>query len=183
MDTTTYSPHPPSLTIAQLGNPILREHARALSTAQYRDMAPFFTALEQKMLAHNGVGIAAPQVSESVRAFIVASRPNARYPYAPLMSPTLMLNPELIWTSDDMEKDWEGCLSIPGMRARVNRHTSIEVRYLTLTGEEVITRMEGFIARIFQHELDHLNGIVFLDRADKADYVTEAEFLKLMQRA
>ncbi|MGR5063175.1 peptide deformylase [Photobacterium sp. DNB22_13_2] len=171
------------LTIAQLGNPVLREHALPLSAGQYQDFAPFFNALQQKMLESNGVGIAAPQVSESIRAFIVASRPNPRYPDAPMMEPTLMLNPEIIWASDSMEKDWEGCLSIPGIRALVNRHTHIEVRYQTLEGKEVRTQMEGFIARIFQHELDHINGLVFLDRAEKADYYTEAEYLKLIAQA
>lgn len=77
-----------TLTIAQLGNPVLREHATPLSAAQYQEFAPFFNALQLKMLESNGVGIAAPQVSESIRAFIVASRPNPRYPDAPMMEPT-----------------------------------------------------------------------------------------------
>ncbi|WP_237156973.1 peptide deformylase [Photobacterium rosenbergii] len=172
-----------TLTIAQLGNPVLREHATPLSAAQYQEFAPFFNALQLKMLESNGVGIAAPQVSESIRAFIVASRPNPRYPDAPMMEPTLMLNPEITWASENLEKDWEGCLSIPGIRALVNRHSHIEVRYDTLEGKEVKTQMEGFIARIFQHELDHLNGLVFLDRAEKADYYTEAEYLKLTAKS
>ncbi|MGF1725688.1 peptide deformylase [Photobacterium nomapromontoriensis] len=169
-----------ALNIAQLGNPILRQRATALSVQQYQIQAPFFHALEQKMLEHNGVGIAAPQVSESIRAFIVASRPNPRYPNAPLMHPTLMLNPEIIWASEALEQDWEGCLSIPGIRAKVNRHQQITVRYHTLADQEINTTMEGFIARIYQHELDHLDGIVFLDRANSTDYATEAEFLKLI---
>lgn len=168
------------LEIAQLGNPILRQLATPLTPGQLTRYAPFFAALEKKMLEHNGVGIAAPQVSESVRAFIVASSPNPRYPNAPHMAPTLMINPELIWSSKETEKDWEGCLSIPGMRAKVSRHNKIEVRYTTIDGHEVKSHMEGFIARIFQHELDHLNGIVFLDRAEKHDYATEAEFMKII---
>lgn len=168
------------LEIAQLGNPILRQLATPLTPGQLKKYAPFFASLEKKMLEHNGVGIAAPQVSESVRAFIVASSPNPRYPNAPHMEPTLMLNPELIWSSKETEKDWEGCLSIPGMRAKVSRHKKIEVRYTTIDGHEVKSHMEGFIARIFQHELDHLNGIVFLDRAEKHDYATEAEFMKII---
>lgn len=170
-----------ALTIAQLGNPILRQRAASLTHQQFHALSPFFHALEQKMLEQNGVGIAAPQVSESIRAFIVASRPNPRYPNAPLMQPTLMLNPEIISASETIEKDWEGCLSIPGIRAKVNRHQQINVRYYTLADEEINTTMDGFIARIFQHELDHLDGIVFLDRADSADYATEAEFLKLIR--
>lgn len=168
------------LEIVQLGNPILRQLAAPLTPSQFKAYAPFFFALEKKMLDHSGVGIAAPQVDKSVRAFIVASSPNPRYPNAPHMEPTLMLNPELTWSSKETEKDWEGCLSIPGMRAKVSRHKQIEVRYTTLEGHEIKATMEGFIARIFQHELDHLNGIVFLDRAEKHDYATEAEFIKII---
>lgn len=164
--------------IAQLGNPILRQQAKALSTEQWKEYATFFSDLESLMLNHQGVGIAAPQVSESLRAFIVASSPNARYPHAPAMAPTLMLNPEIYWMSEEKEKDWEGCLSIPGIRALVPRSTKISVGYEQLDGQKIRCELSGFIARIFQHELDHLNGIVFLDRADSHDYATEAEYRK-----
>lgn len=169
-----------SLEIIQLGNPLLRVPAEALSTTQINVTLPLLASLEQIMLSHQGVGIAAPQVGESLRVFIVASRPNDRYPHAPLMEPTIMINPELLWHSDLMEKDWEGCLSIPGIRAKVNRYTHIRVSYLNLLGDVIETEFTGFIARIFQHELDHLNGIVFLDRADKLDVATETEYRKLI---
>lgn len=169
-----------SLEIIQLGNPLLRVPAEALSTTQINVTLPLLASLEQIMLSHQGVGIAAPQVGESLRAFIVASRPNDRYPHAPLMEPTIMINPELLWHSDLMEKDWEGCLSIPGIRAKVNRYTHIRVSYLNVLGDVIETEFTGFIARIFQHELDHLNGIVFLDRADKLDVATETEYRKVI---
>ncbi|MGF1760761.1 peptide deformylase [Photobacterium sagamiensis] len=170
----------PSLDIIQLGNPVLRAQAAALTSVQIELSTPFLESLKQIMRKYQGVGIAAPQVGQSIRAFIVASRPNERYPHAPLMEPTVMLNPELLWQSDEMEKDWEGCLSIPGIRAKVNRHKRIQVRYQTESGRVIETEFDGFIARIFQHELDHLNGIVFLDKAEKLDVVTESEFQKLM---
>ena len=166
--------------IAQLGNPILRQQALSLSHDQFSEYKDFFRNLESIMLEHNGVGIAAPQVSESIRAFIVASRPNARYPHAPLMEPTLMLNPEVTYQSDDIEMDWEGCLSIPGIRAKVPRSTEIVVRYETIAGELVEKTLNGFVARVFLHELDHLNGVVFLDRTESSEYVTEAEFQRIM---
>lgn len=169
-----------SLEIIQLGNPLLRVPAEALSTTQINVTLPLLASLEQIMLSHQGVGIAAPQVGESLRVFIVASRPNDRYPHAPLMEPTIMINPELLWHSDLMEKDWEGCLSIPGIRAKINRYTHIRVSYLNVLGDVIETEFTGFIARIFQHELDHLNGIVFLDRADKLDVATETEYRKLI---
>ncbi|MGF1872565.1 peptide deformylase [Photobacterium indicum] len=169
-----------SLEIIQLGNPLLRVPAEALLTTQINVTLPLLASLEQIMLSHQGVGIAAPQVGESLRVFIVASRPNDRYPHAPLMEPTIMINPELLWHSDLMEKDWEGCLSIPGIRAKVNRYTHIRVSYLNVLGDVIETEFTDFIARIFQHELDHLNGIVFLDRADKLDVATETEYRKVI---
>ncbi len=169
-----------SLEIIQLGNPLLRVPAEALSAVQIETALPLLKSLEQIMLSHQGVGIAAPQLGESLRVFIVASRPNDRYPHAPLMEPTIMINPELLWHSDLMEKDWEGCLSIPGIRAKVNRYTHIRVNYLNVLGDVIETEFTGFIARIFQHELDHLNGIVFLDRADKLDVATETEYRKVI---
>ncbi|UXI03319.1 peptide deformylase [Photobacterium sp. TY1-4] len=164
--------------ILQLGNPLLRQLAAPLTPAQFKEHTALFRSLAQIMHEHQGVGIAAPQIGASVRAFIVASNPNPRYPDAPLMPPTLMLNPQLVWAGDTMVKDWEGCLSIPGMRARVSRHREIDVSYTTLAGETVQARLSDFVARIFQHELDHLDGIVFLDRATPQDYATEAEYRK-----
>ncbi|WP_434359551.1 peptide deformylase [Parasalinivibrio latis] len=164
--------------IIQLGNPQLRDIAQPLSPDILKSHRAFFQDLQETMAFHNGVGIAAPQVGKSVRAFIVASKPNSRYPDAPKMEPTLVINPELVWHSEETALDWEGCLSIPGIRAKVPRSVSIAVRYMTLEGEYVECRFDGFIARIFQHELDHLNGVVFLDRADSRNFATEAEYLK-----
>lgn len=168
--------------IRQLGDPLLRQLAAPLTPGQFKAHAALFRRLEYLMREHQGVGITAPQIGASLRAFIVASHPNPRYPHAPSMPPTLMLNPQLIRAGDAMAKDWEGCLSIPGMRARVSRHRQIDVRYTTLDGETVETQMTDFVARIFQHELDHLDGIVFLDRADSRDYATEAEYLRQLAR-
>jgi peptide deformylase len=129
------------------------------------------------MLDANGVGIAAPQVFESLAVFIVASRPNPRYPNAPDMAPEVIVNPEILGRSEQVEKGWEGCLSIPGIRGEVPRPDRIQVRYRTLDGETVEREFDGFVARVFQHELDHLHGIVFLDRLESTrDVVTEREF-------
>jgi peptide deformylase len=127
----------------------------------------------------NGVGIAAPQVYESVAIFIVASRPNPRYPDAPLMEPEVVINPEVVARSPELDKDWEGCLSIPGIRGYVPRHRRIRARYWTLEGHEVEREFTDFVARIFQHEDDHLRGVVFLDRLENSrDVVSEKEYQK-----
>ena len=167
--------------IAQLGQPVLRQMARS-----FADPAdPAVQALIDDMLATvadaNGVGIAAPQVFESLSLFIVASRPNSRYPNAPSMEPKAMLNPELVWVSDEKEKGWEGCLSIPGLRGLVPRHTRIGVRYLTRTGEVREKEYRDFLARVFQHEFDHLQGVVFIDRLESTrELVTEKEYQRLL---
>jgi peptide deformylase len=128
----------------------------------------------------NGVGIAAPQVSESLRLFIVASRPNPRYPTAPVMTPTAMLNPRLIAFSSPRVKGWEGCLSVPDKRGLVPRYKEIEVEYFDRLGNLQRRVLTDFVARIFQHELDHLDGKVFLDRLESSeDLYTEEEYLAI----
>ncbi len=163
--------------IAQLGHPVLREPARPVDLPA----SDAIRALVDDMLATlrdaDGVGIAAPQVYEGVSLFLVASRPNPRYPDAPLMEPEVVVNPEIVERSDEVVQGWEGCLSIPGIRGNVPRHQRIRARYRTLDGAEVEREFEGFVARVFQHEDDHLHGLVFLDRLEGSrDIVTEKEF-------
>ena len=166
-----------SLPIAQLGNPILRQHAQIVEDAQDERCQQLIDALIVTASASNGVGIAAPQVSESYRLFIVASRPNLRYPHAPLMEPTAMINPRIIAHSKDVVKDWEGCLSVPGIRGLVPRYRTIEVEYTGRDGQLYRQELTDFVARIFQHEYDHLDGIVFLDRVETTqDLMSEQEY-------
>jgi peptide deformylase len=124
-----------------------------------------------------GVGIAAPQVGESVRLLIVASRPNLRYPNAPTMAPIAMINPRLVSHGGNIEKGWEGCLSVPGIRGLVPRYKTIDVSYTGRDGKQYHQTLTDLVARIFQHELDHLDGKVFLDRVETThDLMTEQEF-------
>jgi peptide deformylase len=169
--------------IAQLGQPVLRGVAGKVADPA----APAIQALIGDMLLTvadaDGVGIAAPQVFEPLSLFIVASRPNQRYPDAPEMEPTVMINPEILWVSDELEKGWEGCLSIPGLRGPVPRHRRIGVRYLTRAGEVREEEYADFLARVFQHEFDHLQGMVFVDRVESTrELVTEKEYIRRLQR-
>jgi peptide deformylase len=164
-------------TIAQLGNPILRTVSKEIACLE----APAIRSLGDDLLEtarhSNGVGIAAPQVSEPVRMIVIASRPGVRYPNAPELSPVVMVNPEVLWTSKEKESGWEGCLSIPGLRGLVPRHLRVGVRYLTMDGEKREVEYEGFPARVFQHEFDHLQGVLFVDRLESLnDLVTEQEY-------
>lgn len=166
--------------IAQLGQPVLRGVARKIADPTDPAVQALVDDLLVTVADADGVGIAAPQVFEPCALFIVASRPNPRYPHAPEMTPTVMINPEIIWKSDETEKSWEGCLSIPGLRGLVPRHRRIGVRYLTLSGEQREEEYDGFIARVFQHEFDHLQGMVFIDRVESSrEMVTEKEYLRL----
>ena len=172
---------PRILEIAQLGAPVIRERAAEVTDIQDPQHQAFIDDLFATVAEENGMGIAAPQVSTSKRIIILSPKPNVRYPYAPSMEPTAMINPEMIWSSSEMHKDWEGCLTIPGIRGLVPRHRTIQVRYQTREGVQMETEYDGFLARVFQHEVDHLDGVVFLDRVETAhDLVTEQEWQKII---
>ena len=167
------------LQISEIGSPILRQRSKPIDLPD-QQIDSLIVDLIATANAANGVGIAAPQVATSIRLFIVASRPSPRYPYAPTMEPTAMINPEIVDRSGELVSGWEGCLSVPGVRGLVLRDRTIEVRYFTQHGDLVQQELTGFVARIFQHELDHLDGILFPDRvANPTDLITEAEYLKI----
>ena len=167
------------LQIIQLGDPILRSPAQLVDNVRDRHIQKLIDNLIATVGQANGVGIAAPQVAESYRLFIVASRPNPRYPKAPTMEPTAMLNPKILAHSTEVVKEWEGCLSIPGIRALVPRYQAIEIEYTDRDGKLQKQELTDFVARIFQHEYDHLDGIVFLDRLESTqDIITEQEYQK-----
>lgn len=169
------------LPIIELGNPILRQIASNVEDIQDERIQKLIDNLMATVAKANGVGIAAPQVGEQSRLFIVASRPNPRYPNAPFMEPTAMINPKIIAHSTEVVKGWEGCLSIPGIRALVPRYEAIEVEYTDRHGKLQKQDFSDFVARIFQHEHDHLDGIVFLDRLQTTlDIITEQEYQKLV---
>jgi len=169
------------LQIAQLGQPVLKQQASPIENINMPENQNLIDDLLLSLANANGVGIAAPQVYVSKRIFIVASRPSTRYPNAPKMIPTPVINPKIIWKSEKMEKDWEGCLSIPGIRGLIPRHESIRVEYTNKENTLVKCKYSGFIARVFQHEFDHIEGIVFLDRIETSkDIMMESEWSKLV---
>jgi peptide deformylase len=163
--------------ILQLGHPLLRQIAVRVKSVSDSAFQSQLDALLSFVMARGGMGIAAPQVGISKQFFILSSHPNSRYPYAPEVEPFVVINPQITDTSDTQSKDWEGCLSLPGIRALVPRFDHIDVLYQTRHGETVETRYEGFLARVFQHELDHLQGKVFLDRVETTlDVMMEQEW-------
>lgn len=172
------------MAIAQLGEPILRQRAQPVTNPT----DPAIQTLWQRMLvtmeAAGGVGIAAPQVFESLRLMIIASRPNARYPDAPQMAPVVLINPEIIATGGEPSTFVEGCLSVPGIRGQVTRPSEVEIRYLDIQGQPQQLNLTGFPARIFLHEYDHLEGRTFLDQvASPADLIAQSVWEKQCQSA
>jgi peptide deformylase len=165
--------------IALLGNPVLRLQAQTVDDVHSTETLQSIAAMRDTLAGTQGVGLAAPQIGVSSRIIIVASRPTPRYPHAPDMEPVVMINPGYRPLSETREKGWEGCLSIPGIRALVPRHTDIGIHYTDEHGHPVESELNGFVARIFQHEIDHLDGLVYLDRVeDNRDIFSESEYLK-----
>lgn len=154
------------LAIAQRGEAILTLSAQYVIDTEFDTtwLTEVISSMQDTMLVRNGVGIAAPQVYILKRIIIVASRPNPRYPDAPEMDAIAMINPEIIDKSEQTVFGEEGCLSVPNERGQVARAEKIMVRYYTVDGQKIEAEFSGFPARIVQHEIDHLDGILFVER-------------------
>lgn len=164
--------------ILQLGDPRLRQKATWVENTQDESIQQLIDNLTVTVTQAHGVGIAAPQISASYRLFIVASRPNLRYPHAPVMEPTAMINPRIIAHSGETILGWEGCLSVPGLRGLVPRYQAIEVSYTDRHGKLQKQELTDFVARIFQHEYDHLDGVLFIDRVESyLNIITEETYM------
>ena len=177
-----FSPKSQNLNVYQIGNPVLREIAEPITDVGDHEIQQLIDLMLVTLKESKGVGLAAPQIGRSLRLMIVASHPNQRYPDAPQMEPIAMINPEIISYSGNMEKGWEGCLSVPMIRGLVPRDRQIEVSYIDRQGDRQTTKLTDFVARIFQHEYDHLEGKVFLDRVEtNLDLVSESEYYNILE--
>lgn len=165
--------------IAKLGEPILRGVAKKINDVNSEHTKKIIKKLLKCVKQSNGVGLAAPQIFEPYQILVISSSPNVRYPNAPVMKDEVLINPKIINKSGTIEKDWEGCLSIPGIRALVPRDVTIEVEYTTVDNNQKTVVFEDFIARIFQHEYDHLIGKVYLDHVENTlDIVSQEVYFK-----
>jgi len=168
-----------SLPIVQLGHQALRKVAACVENVQSAEVQKIIDTMLTTVKAAGGVGIAAPQMAIDKRIFIVCSKKNERYPDAPNMSATVMINPEITHYGTKTEKDWEGCLSVPAIRGLVPRHHEIKIIYQDRENNKHTATYTGFLARIFQHELDHLNGLTFVDRVESTkDLYSEIEWYR-----
>lgn len=165
--------------IVKLGEKVLRKKAKKVKDVKSEETKKTVSLMLETLKKSKGVGLAAPQISISKQIMIISSKPNERYPNAPIMEDLVLINPKIIKTSKGKNKDWEGCLSIPGIRAKVPRYNKIEVKYKTLENEKKTIVFKDFIARIFQHEYDHLIGLVYVDRVEtNKDIISEEVYFK-----
>ena len=154
------------LKVARLGHPLLRRRAKAVPMALVArpEFQRFLDDLVETMHEYDGVGLAAPQVHVSLQVAVIEVQRNPRYPKAPPVPLTMVLNPRLRPASRRQVLDWEGCLSIPDLRGQVPRWRSVIVDGLDRRGRPLRLRASDFFARVLQHEWDHLQGRVYLDR-------------------
>ena len=157
------------LKVARMGHPVLRMRARALESHEIGTprIQQLIDDMFETMHDSQGIGLAGPQVHESIRLFVAGVDDEEGG-----MSPLVMINPEVSPIGSKVEEDWEGCLSIPDIRGRVPRAMNIRVSSLDRHGKVISLTADGFPARVVQHETDHLDGVLFLDRMKSFESVT-----------
>lgn len=167
------------LEIASIGAPVLRQRARELTPEELAsaEIQGFIDDLVQTMHHAAGAGLAAIQVYRPIRIVAIEVRDNPRYPYKPNIPLTILVNPVLTPLSDARFDNYEGCLSVPDLRGVVSRFAELRVQALDRHGQAIDTVVRGITAGTFQHEVDHLDGILFVDRVtDPTTFTTWKEF-------
>lgn len=159
------------LKVARLGNPILRKVAEPVSPEAIGapSIQRFIDDLIETMLEYDGAGLAAPQVHVSQQIVVFEVEANPRYPDAESIPLTVLINPKITPTTQRVEEDWEGCLSVPDLRGQVPRYAQVRVEAYDRHGKKLNYVAKDFQARVVQHECDHLLGKVFLDRMKSMD--------------
>jgi peptide deformylase len=165
--------------VLRMGHPFLRQVAQPVEDPLAAEIQELIVDLRDTMQARNGAGLAAPQIGSPWRVVIYGTgSPNPRYPYAPIIRETVLINPVLEPIGTDAQTGWEGCLSVPGLRGEVTRWQRVDVRAMDQNGHMIQRRLDGFEARVIQHECDHLDGVLFPQRlasATQLGYIEELE--------
>jgi peptide deformylase len=152
--------------VLRLGDPRLRQVAEPVRTLASGEMAALIRDLRDTMQARDGAGLAAPQIGVPLRVVIFHVTVNPRYPEAPPIPETVLINPRITPLGPELSSGWEGCLSVPGLRGLVPRWSRIRYTGFDGEGRPVDRSVEGFHARLVQHECDHLDGVLFPDRIE-----------------
>jgi peptide deformylase len=172
--------------IITVGHPVLRERARDLTLDELAspEVQSFIDDLVDTMRHANGAGLAANQVGEPIRIAAIEVNDNPRYPYKPRIPLTIVVNPVIEPVDDELVEINEGCLSVPNLRGNVNRSVTVRVRYLDRHGVAHDEVKRGLTAGTFQHECDHLDGVLFLDRVtDPTTFTTWEQFERFHRAA
>ena len=147
--------------ILRMGDPRLLRQAEPVSAVDTPELHALIADMFDTMHAANGAGLAAPQIGVNLQLVIFGFSNNARYPDAPSVPETVLLNPVITPLSDEMEEGWEGCLSVPGLRGVVPRYTRLRYQGVDPYGQIIDREVDGFHARVVQHECDHLIGVLY----------------------
>lgn len=147
--------------ILKMGDPRLLRVAEPVLAFDTPELDALIADMFDTMHAANGAGLAAPQIGVNLQVVIFGFKHNARYPGAPEVPETVLINPQLKHLSDDMEEGFEGCLSVPGLRGSVPRYTRLHYEGFDQKGERISRDVEDFHARVVQHEVDHLLGVLY----------------------
>lgn len=172
--------------IATIGHPVLRERAREVTRDELADasLQRLIDDMVDTMRDANGAGLAANQVHEPVRICVIEVANNPRYPYKPNWPLTILVNPAVLATTDEVFLNNEGCLSVPNLRGEVQRFAGVRVRAWDRSGKDVDFEVRGLTAGTFQHEVDHLDGKLFVDRvADTRSLCTWSDFERFHRAA
>jgi len=147
--------------VLRMGHPLLRQVAAPVTDFGTADLRSLVADMDDTMRALDGAGLAAPQIGIALRVVIFEVSRNPRYPDAEEVPYTVLVNPVLEPLGDEKEDGWEGCLSVPGMRGLVPRHRRLRYRGRDIDGRPIDRVVEGFHARVVQHEVDHLDGVLY----------------------
>ncbi|MGH3873990.1 MAG: peptide deformylase [Pseudonocardiaceae bacterium] len=156
--------------VVTIGDPRLKADTEAISNVD--DVAELLARMVSRLRQLNGAGLAAPQIGAPVKVIVIEVRKTDVFPDRPVSPLLQMINPVIVEDSGKPETGWEGCFSVPGLMGRVPRAETIIVEYTSAEGVEVKQSYSGYVARVIQHEIDHLNGIEFVDRMTSLDSLT-----------
>lgn len=150
--------------VLRIGHPLLLQPAKAVTEFNTPDLDALIADLWDTMAHATGAGLAANQIGVLQRVVVFGFEENPRYPGRPAVARTVLINPEITPLGDAQVEDWEGCLSVPGMRGWVPRYERIRYAGFSAQGERFEREVEGFHARLVQHECDHLDGVLYPQR-------------------
>lgn len=174
------------LNVARMGNPVLRQKAQAVleEKIKEKETQDLIDEMVMTMRSEDGVGLAGPQVHQPLRIFVVEIPENRRDPENKATPLTVFINPRIVDTSKTRVIDWEGCISVPDIKGKVSRYQKVTVIAYDREGKPFTVEAQGLFARVIQHENDHLDGILFLERVDDIKSLTFLkEYLKYQQPA